>query len=352
MFDERSITVLGDGRAEAAFGHEAPIGGHGLRRLGVVALAAALFLGGVGFERATATEASATTGAHQGELALLGQAWDLLDREYVDAGDLDPIVLIRGAIEGMAYAVGDTGHTYLLTPDEAAAEDQALSSSAGGTGQPAVDWALVPGTKTALIRLTIFSEGSAGEVRAAVDRATEAGATGLVLDLRGNPGGWEDEAVGVASVFLGAGEVVLRERGADHREVEVTVPADAAPTHLPLVVLVDADSASCAEIVAGALQDAHRATLVGTTTTGTGTLMTDFPLKDGSILSIGTSEWLTPAGRSAWHVGLAPDVNVELPPGVGPVRPDQLATLGSKRLAKSGDAQLLRALAILRVGGG
>ncbi len=315
-------------------------------------MAAALFLGGVGFERATATEASATAGAHQGELALLGQAWDLLDREYIDARDLDPIVLVRGAIAGMAYAVGDTGHTYLLTPDEAAAEDQALSSSAGGAGQPAVDWAMVPGTKTALIRLAIFSEGSTGEVRAAVDRATKAGATGLVLDLRGNPGGWEDEAIGVASIFLGPGEVVLRERGADNRELAVTVPADAAPTHLPLVVVVDGDSASCSEIVAGALQDAHRATLVGTATAGTGTLMTDFPLKDGSILSIGTSEWLTPAGRSAWHVGLAPDVSVELPPGSMPVVPDRLATLGSKRLAKSGDTQLLRALEILRVGGG
>ena len=76
---------------------------------------------------------------------------------------------------------------------------------------------MVPGTKLALIRLAVFAEGSAGKVRGAVVEATAAGATGLILDLRGNPGGWADEAVGVASVFLRAGDVVLRERDADAR---------------------------------------------------------------------------------------------------------------------------------------
>ena len=79
-------------------------------------------------------------------------------------------------------------------------------------------------------------------------------------------------------------------------------------------------------------------------------MITDFPLADGSVLSIGTSEWLTPAGRSAWHVGLVPDVRVELAPGVAPVRPDRLAALGSKGLARSGDVQLLRAIELLRKG--
>ena len=330
--------------------------GSGIRRLGVVGLAVALFLGGIGFERASITAIAAPTTepasgrADTEDFALIREAWDLLHREYVDAADLDPSVLAHGAIEGMADAVGDTGHTYLLTADEAADQDQALSSSPDGSDEPVVAWAMVPRTKLALIRLTVFAEGSAGKVRGAVVEATAAGATGLILDLRGNPGGWADEAVGVASVFLRAGDVVLRDREPNGTEHEYDAQPDASATRLPLVVLVDGDSASCAEIVAGALQNNHRARLLGTTTFGTGTLITDFPLADGSVLSIGTSEWLTPAGRSAWHIGLVPDVLVELAPGVAPVRPDRLAALGSKGLARSRDAQLLRAIELLQKG--
>ena len=136
-----------------------------LRRLGVLGLAVALFLGGVGFERATST---ATTGPASGradteDFALIGQAWDLLHREYVDAANLDPSVLAHGAIEGMADAVGDTGHTYLLTADEAADQDQALSSSPDGSDEPVVAWAMVPRTKLALIRLAVFGGGQRGQ---------------------------------------------------------------------------------------------------------------------------------------------------------------------------------------------
>jgi C-terminal processing protease CtpA/Prc len=363
MFDARFTTDPAGRPARPA--DVVPVGPSGegtrrywLRRLGAVGLAVAMFLGGVGFERATtAATAAATTEPASGrvdteDFALIGQAWDLLYREYVDAANLDPSVLAHGAIEGMADAVGDTGHTYLLTADEAADQDQALSSSPDGSDTPVVAWAMVPRTKVALINLAVFAEGSAGKVRGAVVEATAAGATGLILDLRGNPGGWADEAVGVASVFLRAGEVVLRDREPDGTEYEIDAQPDASATRLPMVVLVDGDSASCAEVVAGALRETHRARLVGTTTFGTGTMTTDFPLADGSVLSIGTSEWLTPAGRSAWHVGVAPDVRVELAPGIALVRPDQLAALGPKGLAKSGDSQLLRAIEILRAGGG
>jgi Peptidase family S41 len=353
----RSADVLPAQLPERALGRPDQHGS-GLRRLGAMGLAVALFLSGMGLERATTIATAAPTTepasgrADSEDFALIGQAWDLLHREYVDAAKLDPSVLAHGAIEGMADAVGDTGHTYLLTADEAANQDQALSSLPDGSDEPVVAWAMVPRTKLALIRLAVFSDGSAGKVRAAIVAATAAGATGLILDLRGNPGGWVDEAVGVASVFLRAGDVVLRDREPDGTEYEIDAQPDASATRLPLVVLVDGDSASCVEVVAAALRDAHRTLLVGTTTVGTGTMTTDFPLADGSVLSIGTSEWLTPAGRSAWHVGLVPDVRVELAPGVAKVRPDRLAALGSKGLATSGDAQLLKAIDILRKGGG
>ena len=396
------------------------------RRLSVIVMAVTFFLAGVGAHWAV------TPGGYQepAEFALVGQAWDLLHSEYVDAADLDPAALAHGAINGMTDAVGDTGHTYLLTKDEEAAHDEALSRSYGGIGveldssasfptisslvpgapaamaglkvgdriaavdgvptagpdqervvdsiagtpgtvvvlmidrpgrtaplrvpltraevpQSAVDWAMIPGSRFALVRLAIFGEGCAEDLRAALHQATAAKATGLVLDLRGNGGGRTDEAIRVASLFLAPGTVVVRERGADGAETVESVPADAVPTDLPLVVLVDGDSASASEIVVGAFQDAHRAKIVGTRTAGTGTVLTGYPLADGSVLWVGTEEWLTPAGRSAWHVGLAPDVSVKLRTGVVPVAPSRLRALGAKGLAKSGDAQLLRAIALL-----
>ena len=92
-------------------------------------------------------------------------------------------------------------------------------------------------------------------------------------------------------------------------------------TDLPLVVVVDGNTASSAEIVSGALQDAGRAKVVGETTFGTGTVLGEFDLSDGSALRVGTVEWLTPSGRRIWHEGIAPDVPVALPSGVQPLRP-------------------------------
>jgi carboxyl-terminal processing protease len=212
-----------------------------------------------------------------------------------------------------------------------------------------VDLAMVPGTSFALIDFTLFSDGGVRDLRAGIGRAVTAGATGLILDLRGNPGGSGQEAVDVAGVFLAPGTVVVQTRDASGVETSYTVSPDAITVDLPLVVLVDRDSASSAEIVVGALQDAHRATIVGTATAGTGTTVEGFDLADGSQLWIGTEEWLTPAGQSAWHTGLKPDVEVDLPVGVPPVTPDRLASLGAKGLAASGDVQLLRAIAVLSV---
>ena len=315
-------------------------GRHGIRGLAPIGLAAALFLGGIGFERA-ATPAAPAGPADPTEFALIAQAWDLLHARYVDAANLDPTALAHGAIDGMTYAVGDTGHTYLLTPDQASAADDALEASA-------VDWAMIPGTKFALIRLSVFSHGCAEEVRKAVGAALRVHATGLVLDLRGNPGGYTEEAVRLASLFLEPDEVVTRSRDADGVESVSMVPSDAVTIRLPLVVLVDHDSASSSEVVVGALQDYQRATIVGAATTGTGTGLEGFPLVDGSELWIGTERWLTPAGRSAWHVGLAPDVPVAMPTGAIAVTPDRLSRLGVKGLARSGDTQLLRAIDLLR----
>jgi carboxyl-terminal processing protease len=112
-------------------------------------------------------------------------------------------------------------------------------------------------------------------------------------------------------------------------------------------VLVDQGTASAAEIVAGALQDAGRATVVGETTFGTGTVLQEFPLSDGSVLLLAVEEWLTPKGRVIWHQGLDPDVTVALPSDVEPLQPLTERDLTAAQLRDSGDAQLLRALDLL-----
>ena len=114
-----------------------------------------------------------------------------------------------------------------------------------------VSWTLVPGTKTALIRLDQFSTGAADDLKKALGEAREAGADRLVLDLRGNPGGYVNEADAVASQFLKSGTVFV-ERGADGKETTHPVTPGGIATDLPLVVLVDGGTASSSEIVSGA----------------------------------------------------------------------------------------------------
>jgi carboxyl-terminal processing protease len=112
-------------------------------------------------------------------------------------------------------------------------------------------------------------------------------------------------------------------------------------------VLIDAGTASAAEIVSGALQDAGRARLVGETTFGTGTVLNEFSLSDGSALLLATEEWLTPRGRTIWHQGIAPDIQVTLAQGTSPLLPQAEEGMTREQVENSGDAQLLRALDLL-----
>jgi carboxyl-terminal processing protease len=150
----------------------------------------------------------------------------------------------------------------------------------------------------------------------------------------------------VASQFLSEGNVVL-ERDSSDATTPVPVKSGGLLPSLPLVVLVNVGSASAAEVVAGALRDAHRAVLVGETTFGTGTVLKEFPLSDGSALLLAVGEWLTPDGHTIWHKGIAPDVEVSLPPAASPLLPAMIGELTEEGLKKGDDTQLLRALAIV-----
>ena len=148
-------------------------------------------------------------------------------------------------------------------------------------------------------RLLTFRENSAAEVRAAVDSLMSEGMTGLILDVRGNPGGLLDQGIAVSDLFLDSGLDVVETRGRDPNQNETFDARDPDQYEgLPVVVLVNAGSASASEIIAGALQDHDRAVLVGETTFGKGSVQSLYRLTGGDVLRLTTARWYTPVGRS------------------------------------------------------
>jgi carboxyl-terminal processing protease len=364
------------------------------------------------------------------DIGLLWEALALVRERYVGRDEIDDRELTYGAIDGLIQALGDTGHSVFLTPDELEAERRSLQGELVGIGailgerggrhvvmsvlpdSPAeraglrsgdvllavdgrsterleqedigrlvrgeegepitltvlhpgatgsedltivrerivldpVDWAMIPGTTFADVRLVQFSSGAAEAFRTALSEALDAGATGIVLDLRSNPGGLVDEAIGVASQFLRAGQVVYQRQDASGTQEPVPARAGGVATEVPLVVLIDAGTASSAEIVSGAIVDNDRGVLVGVRTFGTGTVLNTLELSDGSAVRLGVERWLTPGGQLIFPDGIGPSVEVELPPDGRSVEPRELSGLSPDQLAASSDAQLLRAMDLL-----
>ena len=148
------------------------------------------------------------------------------------------------------------------------------------------------------VDLSVFSSEAASDLGQAIDSLRAAGARSLVLDLRGNPGGLLDQGIGVADLFLDAGQAIVSTKGRSADENRAF--ADRAPQrwgNMPLVVLTDSGSASASEIVAGALQDHDRALVVGTATYGKGSAQRVFRIRDGAV-KLTTALWYTPNGRS------------------------------------------------------
>jgi carboxyl-terminal processing protease len=212
---------------------------------------------------------------------------------------------------------------------------------------PSVSWRMLP-NKVALINLNQFAERSSDEIKQALNEARAQGATSLALDLRNNPGGYVTELVGVASQFLPADTTVLIEQDRDGNQTPYKTNAGGVATDLPLVVLINQNSASSAEILAGALKDAGRARLVGEPTFGTATVLRTFNLNDGAQVRIGTTQWLTPNGEVVRGKGIEPDEVVALAPDVVPLTPSRAADLDAQALLSSDDKQLVRALEVLQ----
>ena len=209
-----------------------------------------------------------------------------------------------------------------------------------------VSWQILPGTDIAHVRIALFSDGEAGDLRKALLELERQGARKIILDIRNNPGGALDEAIGTASQFLASGNV-LWEKDSAGKLIPVPVQPGGAAPDLPMAVLINGGSASDSEIVAGALHDTQRAALIGETTYGTGTVLSEFQMADGSTLLLAVEEWLTPDKHSFWHRGIAPDIRVAQPRETPILRPSLERQLTAADLRSSGDSQLLRAIAWL-----
>ncbi len=376
------------------------------------------------------TIVSARTSTQTNSLDLINQAYQIIQKYYVDRSAVQQTQLEYGAISGMVDALGDTGHSRFLTPQMVKSENDFTNGSFEGIGaevtqnsngqtvivtpfdgSPAkaagvkagdiilkvngtdvsglsisdvvskvlgpagtkvtltlqdpttsatrdvtitrakidvknVTWTMLPETKIADIRIAGFSQGVTIDLQNALQQAQAQGATGVILDLRNDPGGLLNEAIGVTSQFLGSGNALLV-KDASGQEQPIAVNSGGVALNIPMVVLVNQGTASAAEIVSGALQDAHRAMIVGETTFGTGTVLNAFPLSDGSQILLATEEWLTPNGRVIWHKGIAPDVSVSLDSTITMFVPEAAQGVTATQLQNSQDAQLLKAISLL-----
>lgn len=209
-----------------------------------------------------------------------------------------------------------------------------------------VSWRMLPGS-VALVQVNRFAEQT-GEEFAQARRELEAqGARAVVLDLRNNPGGLVSELVDVAGQLLPPESTVLLEQERDGSRSPYKTARDGSPLALPLVVMVNENSASAAEILAGAIKENGRGRVIGAPTFGTATVLRPFDLPGGAQLRIGTSEWLTPKGEEVRGVGIQPDELVALPAGSAPLTPREAAELSEQALRTGEDAQLARALQLV-----
>ena len=263
---------------------------------------------------------AAQAGVQAGDVIAAADGNDLtgLDGAHVEA-------LMRGKI-------GTTVRLTIVRND--APLDAPLAVVRAAVTPPDVTRRMLPGN-VGYVALRSFAQDAGTKVRAALVVLADQGARAYIFDLRGNGGGYESAAVHVASAFIPDGPIVANE-GRDGKRHVASADGNAVRP-LPLVVLVDRDSASGAELVAGAIQDRKAGTLVGTRTFGKGVAQTMFALPDGSAIKLSTARYYTAGGRFIDHIGLEPDVTVDEP-------------AGSQTGVPGRDPQLDRALALLAGG--
>ncbi|MCL1855850.1 MAG: S41 family peptidase [Clostridia bacterium] len=187
------------------------------------------------------------------------------------------------------------------------------------------------------IALYEFASGSDAEFQAQLDELLDKGAVGLIVDLRDNPGGWVEGAQNIADIFLPECIIAYQERRDGSREY---YNATAGELNIPLVLLINENSASAAEILAGALQDHQKASLVGTKTFGKGIVQHVVNVgTQGGGMQLTIAQYFTPDGHTVHKVGILPDVEVSLPEG---------STMIQYELGDVNDIQLAKAIEVVR----
>jgi carboxyl-terminal processing protease len=178
---------------------------------------------------------------------------------------------------------------------------------------PTVQWKMLPGTTFGYIKVTLETAETANEFAKALDSLKAQKMTGLVLDLRNNPGGlFPDPVLDITGQFLKNSEVVLYEKYRDGTEKDFRAGSRRGATDLPLAVLVNSGTASAAEIIAGALKDYKRGVLIGEPTYGKGSVQVIRQLSDGAALHITVATWYTPKRTPLDGKGLEPDIAIPL----------------------------------------
>jgi carboxyl-terminal processing protease len=198
------------------------------------------------------------------------------------------------------------------------------------------------------LKLRQFQEQSPHDLDAALEKFSKNGMKALILDLRNNPGGLLTAAVEVSEKFIDDGKLVVYTEGrVRNQNMRFSAHAKRGYSQMPMVVLVNQGSASASEIVAGALQDWGRATIIGTQTFGKGSVQTIIPLSDGSGLRLTTAKYFTPKGRSIHGKGITPDVVVEIPKETTPPKERPLPSNDPLEDLKK-DVQVQKALEVIK----
>jgi len=220
-------------------------------------------------------------------------------------------VLAIGGEPGTVVTLGVTG------PDGAT---RTVKVTRGDVTVPLVEGKLVTapdGCKVAVVSLDRFDQGAGEAVADEVAALRAKGATAVILDLRGDPGGLLNEAVAVAGNFLKPGEVVVSIKGRTSPEEVLKADGDPIPASIPVTVLVDRKSASASEIVTGALKDNGRALVVGTPTFGKSEVQVTIPTTDGGAVKVTFAGYVTPKGTDIGKKGVQPDVRAVDDPRTG-----------------------------------
>ena len=174
---------------------------------------------------------------------------------------------------------------------------------------PSTSYNMIENTDIGLISISVFSDGTAEELKNALNQLKSLGMKKLVLDLRNNTGGYLEEAQKTASLFLEKGKIIytLKNKESSDKYVDKTTEHET----LPIVVLVNKSTASAAEILAGALKDSYNAVLVGQNTFGKGKVQHTYSLDNGDIVKYTSSKWLRPNGVCVDEVGIKPDFEIQ-----------------------------------------